>query len=45
MYVRERAKMFSRIREECDLEHAESMDAEWQMNVLTEVEWRRQEER
>ena len=41
MYVRERAKMFRRIREEAELEYAESMDEEWQMNVLIGVGWRK----
>ena len=41
MYVRERVKMFSRIRDEIGLEYAENMDEEWQMNVLIGVGWRK----
>ena len=41
MYVRERAEMFVRIREECELEYAESMEEEWQLNVLIGVGWRK----
>ena len=39
-YVRERARMFARIREECKLEYAECMDEEWQIHVLIGVGWR-----
>jgi hypothetical protein len=42
MYVRERAAMFERIREECKLEYVESMDEEWQMNVLIGIGWRKE---
>ena len=41
MYVRERAEMFVRIREECELEYVESMEEEWQLNVLIGVGWRK----
>ena len=30
MYVKERAKMFSKIRQECNLIEVENMDEEWQ---------------
>ena len=42
MYVRERAEMFARIREECELEYVESMEEEWQLNVLIGVGWRKE---
>ena len=42
MYVRERARMFERIREECDLRYVEEMDQEWQLNVLIGVGWGKQ---
>ena len=32
--LRERAEMFARIRKECELEYAESMEEEGQLNVL-----------
>ena len=41
MYVRERARMFERIREECELEHAESMDEDWQLQGLIGIGWRK----
>ena len=41
MYVRERVIMFARIREECELEHVESMDEEWQLNLLIGIGWRK----
>ena len=34
MYVRERAKMYERIRQDCKLEYVEIMNEEWQMGVL-----------
>jgi len=33
---------FARIREECELEYAESMGEEWQMHVLIGIGWRKQ---
>ena len=39
-YVCERVEMFRRIAVECNLEYVESMDDEWQMNVLIGVGWR-----
>ena len=33
--------MFARIREECELEHVESMDEEWQLNLLIGIGWRK----
>ena len=41
MYVRERAQMFARIREECELEYVESMDEEWQIELLIGIGWRK----
>ena len=40
MYVRERVEMFARIREECELDYVESMDEEWQLNILIGIGWR-----
>ena len=40
MYVRERARMYARISEECELEHVESMDEEWQIQLLIGGGWR-----
>src|ERR1700722_6742460 len=40
MYVGERAEMFARIRGECELEYVESMDEEWQLNILIGIGWR-----
>ena len=34
MYVRERAKMFEMIRNNCNLQHCEEMDATWQLDFL-----------
>ena len=42
MYVRERVKMFNRIRQECELEYVEEMNEEWQLNVLIGIGWRKQ---
>jgi hypothetical protein len=42
MYVRERVKMFERIREECELEYVEEMNEEWQLNILIGIGWRKQ---
>ena len=42
MYVRERSTMFRKMREVVGLEYAESMDEEWQMNVMIGVGWREQ---
>ena len=41
MYVRERAEMFARIREECELEYVEEQEEEWQLNVLIGLGWRK----
>ena len=43
MYVKERVDMFARIREECELEYVESMDEEWQLNILIGIGWRGKE--
>jgi len=40
MYVGERAKMFARIREECELEYVENMNEEWQINILIGIGWK-----
>ena len=40
MYAREQT-MFSRIAVECELEYVESMEEEWQMNVLIGIGWRK----
>ena len=42
-YGSERARMFVRIREECQLEYVEFMDEEWQLHVLIGVGWRKKE--
>ena len=34
MYVKERVKMFEKIRQECKLEYVESMNEDWQLGVL-----------
>ena len=34
--------MFKRLREECRLEYAESMEENWQMNVLIGVGWKKE---
>ena len=36
MYVSERAKMFEMIRNNCNLQHCEEMDATWQLDFLIE---------
>ena len=41
MYVRERVGMFARIREECELDYVESMEEEWQLNILIGIGWRK----
>ena len=43
-YVRERVHMFERIRQESELEEAESMDLDWQMQLLIGVGWKSKEE-
>lgn len=43
MYVRERVKMFERIRRECELEHIEEMNQDWQLNILIGIGWRNKE--
>ena len=43
MYVSERVEMFRRIREDCELEHAEDMNEDWQMNILIGIGWRKSE--
>ncbi len=43
MYVRERVKMFDRIKRECELEYAENMDEEWQLNLLLGIGWKNKE--
>jgi hypothetical protein len=45
MFVRERARMYARISEECELEHVESMDEEWQIQLLIGVGWREKNKR
>ena len=34
--------MFAKIREECELEYVESMEEDWQLNVLIGIGWRKQ---
>jgi hypothetical protein len=43
MYVRERVRMFERIKSECELEYIENMDEEWQLNLLIGIGWRNKE--
>ena len=40
IYVRERAKMFDQIRDRCQLEYAETMDEDWQLDVLIGHGWK-----
>ena len=39
-----RVHMFERIRQESELEEAESMDLDWQMQLLIGVGWKSKEE-
>ena len=38
--MRERVEMFTKIREECELEYVENMNEEWQLNVLIGIGWK-----
>jgi hypothetical protein len=43
MYVRERVKMFDKIKNECQLENIERLDEDKQLDLLIGIGWRKKE--